>query len=140
MEKSEGKLPQPLLVVDDRTDVLQALTRFFELDFQIVLKAQSPAEAEQVLRSRQPNFLLCDYWLGENHPPSTEFLPRWRAEYPCLKRVVLMTGTKSSSIPPCSAIDDIFPKPLRLARVVEYFRAHADAMQAEGQALTSPVL
>ena len=122
MRHSENKLPYPLLVVDDRVDVLQALTRFFELEFAHVLTAQDPAAAEDILRNRSPTFLLCDYWLGEKHPPSTEFLPRWRKQFACLKRVVLMTGTKSSSVPPCSAIDDIFCKPLRLARVVEYFR------------------
>jgi hypothetical protein len=36
-----------------------------------------------------------------------------------------MTGTKSSSIPHCPAIDDIFPKPLRLSEIVEYFKRHA---------------
>ncbi len=125
MRNSEAKLPNPLLIVDDRADVLQALLRFFELDFEQVLSAQNPAEAEDIIRTKQPEFLLCDYWLGEAHPPSTEFLGRWRAEYPCLRRVVLMTGTKSSSIPPCAAVDDIFPKPLRLSKVVEYFRACA---------------
>lgn len=125
MRNSDAKLPNPLLVVDDRADVLQALLRFFELDFENVLSAQTPAAAEELLRTKQPEFLLCDYWLGESFPPSTEFLPVWRSKYPCLKRVVLMTGTKSSSIPPCPAIDDIFPKPLRLSKVVDYFRAHA---------------
>lgn len=132
MRKSEPKLPYPLLVVDDRRDVLQALIRFFELDFEHVLAAQTPAEAESLLLERQPPFLLCDYWLGEEYPPSTEFLPRWRDQFPCLKRVVLMTGTKSSSIPNCPAIDDIFPKPLRLSQVVEYFRMHAESLMTAG--------
>lgn len=125
MRKAEAKIPHPLLVVDDRMDVLQALTRFFELDFEHVYAAQSPPEAEAMLRTHQPTFLLCDYWLGEKYPPSTEFLPRWRHEFPCVKRVVLMSGTKSSSIPPCSAVDDIFGKPLRLAQLVHYFSEHA---------------
>lgn len=128
MRKSEPKLPYPLLIVDDRRDVLQALSRFFELDFEHVLSAQTPAQAEVFLAERAPPFLLCDYWLGEEFPPSTEFLPRWREQFPCLKRVVLMTGTKSSSIPACAAIDDIFPKPLRLSTVVEYFRSHAESL------------
>ena len=129
MREHEGKVPYPLLVVDDRLDVLQALTRFFELDFEHVLSAQNPKEAEELLRIRQPTFLLCDYWLGEKHPPSTEFLPRWREQFPCLKSVVLMTGTRSSSVPPCSAVDDIFTKPLRLASVVTYFKERARAFK-----------
>jgi CheY-like chemotaxis protein len=125
MEDPKKKLPYPLLIVDDRSDVIQALSRFFQLDFEHVLCAQTRTEAEALLLAWQPPFLLCDYWLGDDRAPSTEFLPRWRQEYPCLKRVVLMTGTKSSSIPPCSAIDDIFPKPLRLAQLVDYFRLHS---------------
>ena len=132
METLEGKLPHPLLIVDDRLDVLQALTRFFELDFECVLGAQSPPQAEQLLRVNQPTFLLCDYWLGESYPPSVEFIPRWRQEYPCLKRVALMTGTKSSSIPHCAAIDDIFAKPLRLSGMVDYFKGHAQTLSAAG--------
>ncbi len=125
MTNPEAKLSTPLLVVDDRSDVLQALVRYFELDFENVLAAQSPIEAEALLSRHKPHFLLCDYWLGENYPPSTDLLPGWRRDNPCLKRVVLMTGTKSSSIPPCSAVDDVFAKPLRLSKMVEYFRRFA---------------
>lgn len=128
MTESSGKSPHPLLVVDDRIDVLQALTRFFELEFEKVFGAQTVAAAEEILRTHKPTFLLCDYWLGDDCPPSTTFLPRWREEHPSLKRVVLMSGTKSSSIPPCSAVDDIFAKPLRMAEVVRYFELHGEAL------------
>jgi DNA-binding NtrC family response regulator len=124
MRQPQGKLHQSLLIVDDRTDVLHALERFFALYFEQVMTAQDPLAAEKLLRERQPDLLLCDYWLGEEFPPSTEFLPRWRKDFPSLQRIVLMTGTNSSSIPPCPAIDDIFSKPLRVAEVVEYFRSH----------------
>jgi hypothetical protein len=44
-----------------------------------------------------------------------------------------MTGTNSSSIPPCPAIDDIFAKPLRVAEVVAYFRRHLESEATEAE-------
>jgi DNA-binding NtrC family response regulator len=128
MTEPHGKLPYPLLVVDDRADVLQALTRYFELEFEHVFGAQTVSEAEEILRTHSPTFLLCDYWLGDDTPPSTTFLPRWRREYPSLKRVVLMTGTKSTSIPPCPEVDVVLTKPLRMADMVEYFELHGRSL------------
>jgi DNA-binding NtrC family response regulator len=115
------KLPQALLIVDDRDEVLRALQRYMALYFSSVFVAKTPPEAEALLAEHSPALLLCDYWLGEAYPPSTGFIPAWRKRFTSLRRVVLMSGTKSSSIPPCAEIDEVFQKPLDMKRLVEFF-------------------
>lgn len=121
LPRAELKLDQTLLVVDDRPEVLRAIERFLKLHFREVWSAQTPIQAREILQLKQPDFLLCDFWLGENYPPATALIPDWRAEFPCLRRVVLMSGTKSSSIPPCPAVDATFAKPLQMSEIVAYF-------------------
>lgn len=115
------KLPQTLLIVDDRPEVLRALERFLEVTFQTVLVAQTPPEAEAQLAEHSPDFLLCDYWLGHQYPPSTAYIPKWRKRFPSLKRVALMSGTKSTSIAPCAEVDEVFQKPLDMPRLLAFF-------------------
>lgn len=112
----------PLLVVDDRADVLDALERYFSLDFERVYSATTPELAEEIFEREHPPLLLCDYWLGPSYPPATELLLKWRERYPFLVRVVLMSGTKASAIPFCAAVDLVVPKPLHLSSLVQYFR------------------
>jgi DNA-binding NtrC family response regulator len=119
--RSEPKLDRTLLVVDDRPEVLRAIERYVRLHFRDVWSAQTPDEAERLLITHKPDFLLCDFWLGESHPPATALIPRWRSQCPSLRRVVLMSGTKSSSIPPCPEIDASFAKPLQMSDIIAYF-------------------
>lgn len=116
------KMAESLLIVDDREEVLRALERYMGLYLTHVYGAQTPDEATRIMHEQAPGFLLCDFWLGEKHPPSTSLIPQWRARFPSIKRVILMSGTKSSSIPNCEAVDVIFPKPLDLRGLVQYLR------------------
>jgi DNA-binding NtrC family response regulator len=122
------KMAQSLLIVDDREEVLRALERYMGLYLTTVLGAQTPDEAIALMDAHKPAFLLCDFWLGEKHPPSTSLIPEWRARFPFIKKVILMSGTKSSSIPACNAVDAIFPKPLDLKGLVQYLRDAAQAL------------
>jgi hypothetical protein len=109
------------LIVDDRPEVLKAVERLFALYFNPLYTALTPPAAELTLREHSPRFLLCDYWLGEDYPPSTSLIPGWRRKYPCLQRVAVMSGTNSASIPACDAVDHVFSKPLDTARVIQFF-------------------
>ena len=122
------QLPQSgsLLVVDDREDIRRAMSRFFQLYFQHVYVAASPDEAERILAEKQPTFLLCDYWLGEDFPPSTELIPKWRKLDSSLKLVALMTGTKVDAIASTKCADIVFQKPLEPMAVVEFFIGATD--------------
>jgi DNA-binding NarL/FixJ family response regulator len=113
--------PGPLLIIDDRDDVRSGLRRFFGLFFERVVVAANPAEAEEGLATAEPPFVLCDYWLGNEHPPSTELIPGWRARFPCIRVLALMTGTKAAAIQGAVSVDAIFQKPLDLYAVKEFF-------------------
>lgn len=106
--------PGPLLVVDDAAEVRQSLRRYFARYVDRVLVAGTPAEAEGALRSAPVTALLCDYWLGAEHPPATALIPGWRAAHPSVRRVVLMTGTKTSSLDGSPGVDAVFHKPFDL--------------------------
>ena len=114
------KRTEPLLIVDDRESVRTSLGRFLELYFEVVITAADPEEAEVHLRESKPKYLLADYWLGIDRPPSTDLIPGWRRLCPTLTHVVLMTGTKTSSIGRCPEVDAVFAKPLDLKRLVEF--------------------
>ncbi len=109
-----------LLVVDDRGEIREALRRFFSLTIAQVIVAGTANEAEQALRNHRPNLLLCDYYLGHDNPPATVLIARWRQDFPFLKRVAIMTGTRGSSLGPCSAVDAIFEKPLNMREVTDF--------------------
>lgn len=110
----------PLLVVDDVLEIRRSLVRYFKRTFDTVTAA-TPEETEAVLASVAPPFLLCDYWLGVEFPPSTHFIPGWRKKFPFLRRVALMTGTKTASIESRVGIDALFEKPLDLREITQFF-------------------
>lgn len=110
-----------LLIVDDREDIRRAMERYFSLYFEKVFVAATPVQAEQILRAHTPTFILCDYWLGDEFLPSTEYIPGWRKLVPTIKRVALMTGTKLAAIGSSDCVDVVFQKPLEPAHVVEFF-------------------
>ncbi len=110
----------PLLIVDDRADVLRGLKRILGLNFKVIV-ANSGATAEPLLIEHRPIFLLCDYWLGVDQPTGTELIRDWRVRFSFLTRVALMTGTRIDAITEREGIDRIFAKPLKVPQVVDWF-------------------
>jgi DNA-binding NtrC family response regulator len=110
-----------LLIVDDREDVRRAMSRYFGLHFETVHLAASPPDVERILRQFQPVYWLCDYWLGHEYLPSTEYIPGWKKLVPNLKRVALMTGTKVTALGRTDCVDAVFQKPLEPAEVLSFF-------------------
>jgi DNA-binding NtrC family response regulator len=116
----EGKHPGPLLIVDDSDDIRSALRGFMSLCFEQVVAAATPQEAEAALRAYQPRLLLCDYWLGPEHPPATDLIPGWRERYPSIERVGLITGTNTDALGSADCVDAVFQKPLDMRRVTDF--------------------
>lgn len=123
--------PGPLLIVDDRVEVRSALERFFALWFERVYAAASPNEALAMLEEHQPSVLLCDYYLGDGLPVGSELIALWRKRFPCLERVVLMTGTKVSNLGDVSCVDAVFQKPLNLRAVTPFLLGETDQVAQE---------
>jgi CheY-like chemotaxis protein len=118
--------PGPLLIVDDRVEVRSALERFFGLWFRRVYAVATASEADSILERHRPSVLLCDYYLGDDLPPGTELIAGWRKRFPCLQRVVLMTGTRVSSLGDVSCVDAVFQKPLNLRVVTPFLLGETD--------------
>lgn len=116
-----GLVEIPLLVVDDRDDVLRGLRRYLGLHFSHIHTALTPPQAEVVLESVAPPMLLCDYWLGDEYPPATVLIAEWRRRFPCVRRAALMTGTSGAALFGKDGIDAVFRKPFDLEAVVAFF-------------------
>lgn len=99
------------------------MSRFFQTCIAEVHVASTPAQAEAILNERKPPLLLCDYWLGPEHPPGTALVQRWRVEHPCVVRAALMTGTKATAIMPTPGVDRVFQKPVDLLDMRDWFVA-----------------
>lgn len=113
--------PGPFLIVDDRSEIRVSLQRLLSLSFEQVLTAGTPGEAEVILEQRRPRFLLCDYWLGDDHPPGIALLQAWRVRYTSLERVALMSGSEIAAFENCNGIDRIFEKPLDFGQLLDFF-------------------
>lgn len=104
------KQPTILLVLDDEATVCRSLRRILDRSFDEVCTAETPADAEVVLESRPVTHLLCDQLLGPGQQLGYDLATRWRASYPTIRRVVLLTGTDISGIHESTAIDCVLPK------------------------------
>lgn len=109
------------MIVDDNPLVLRALRRVTRLQFNRVLTATHPLEAERCLAQTRPPFLLCDYWLSEEHAPATALILDWRERFSCLRRVALMSGTYHATLENCPGVDAFFQKPLEPSVVRDFF-------------------
>ncbi|MEQ9324221.1 MAG: hypothetical protein RIF41_33975 [Polyangiaceae bacterium] len=114
--------PGPLLIVDDRADVLRTLGPLFELWFGTVLLASTPVQAAEHVRVASPPFLLCDHDLGPGVPNGCEVVRWLRASFPCLQRVALMTGGSAVSLASdWGGADFVFAKPFDAQTVRRFF-------------------
>jgi acetyl esterase len=101
-----------LLIVDDRADVARAFRRYLSRSFAVVLVAATPVAAEALLRASPPvTHLVCDYWLGDAWPVGTELVPRWRREFPSIRRAVPLSGSHVRGIAPVPGVDAVLEKP-----------------------------
>jgi len=110
-----------LLILDDREDVRVGLERLFGLFFEEVFVAATPADADELLAEHRMPYLLCDYWLGPEHPPGSEVIRKLRKRHDCLTKVALMTGSKVSALTDTEGADIVFAKPLDAKKVRTFF-------------------
>ena len=114
--------PGPLLIVDDRADLLRVFGSLFEGSFGNVLLAPTPLNAIEHIRAASPPFMLCDHDLGAGVPNGCEVVRWLRTVYPCLRRVALMTG--GSGVPLVAdwgGADIVFAKPFDVQAVHRFF-------------------
>jgi len=104
------KARRTLLVVDDDPQIQRLLVRCLARDFDEILVAGTPAEAERLLVSHAVTHVVTDYDLGAGHPRGTALVEGWRCRYRSIELAVLLTGSLPSraKIPP--AVDRCFTK------------------------------
>ena len=112
-----------LLVVDDESSVCRALKRLLRDKADEIISAETPADAETILRSKQVTHVICDHLLGPGQPLGIDVASGWKREYPSVQRIALLTGTNLSNLAKPDGIDHLLPKttdPVKLAQLMGF--------------------
>jgi CheY-like chemotaxis protein len=99
-----------LLVVDDESTVCRVVRRLMRDKFDEIATAETPADAEIVLSSRAVTHVICDHVLGPGQPHGLELAGRWKATYPSIRTVVVLTGANVSNLETPPGVDLVLPK------------------------------
>ena len=78
------------------------MKRILSHEFDTVLTAGTPDEAEEIFEENDVTQIISDYDLGPEYPNGIELIVDWRKRYPSIRRVLLLTGTHlaDADIPP----------------------------------------
>lgn len=98
----------------------RALARYLGRHFTAVAVVSDPASAEELLRAGGVTDLVCGQRFGDETTPGTEWVTRWRAAFPSLRRVVLATAEAVAASP---GVDAVFEKPLDPAALLRFLLA-----------------
>ena len=110
-----GQEKTTLLVVDDESAVCRVMRRMLRGKFGEILTAETPADAEAVLASRQVTHVVCDQCLGPGQPEGLAVAAGWRASYPSIRKLVILTGADVKNLAALPGIDLVLPKTTDLA-------------------------
>ncbi len=107
-----------LLIVDDESSVLRAVSRMLAKYADEILTADSHIEAEAVLESHEITHILCDHWFGRGLPLGIDLAAKWKRLYPRLKKVVVLTGVDIEGLSPCPLVDAVLPKTTETQKLI----------------------
>jgi len=110
-----------LLVVDDESAVCRAVRRLLRDKFDEIVTVETPADADAVLASRPVTHVVCDQCLGPGQPEGLAIASAWRAAYPSIRRLIILTGANVKSLTAPPGVDLVLPKtidPVDLAKVL----------------------
>jgi CheY-like chemotaxis protein len=99
-----------LLVVDDEPELAAMFRRFLKREFDEILDARGPADAEEILRSHPVTHLVVD-----GHLPGAvsgqDLVQQWRRQQPAVRFAALFSGSTSLRGAVLPGIDGVFIKP-----------------------------
>jgi CheY-like chemotaxis protein len=110
-----------LLVVDDESAVGRVLRRLLRERFDEIVAVETPADAEAVLASRPVTHVVCDHCLGAGQPEGLTVASAWRAAYPSIRRLIILTGADVKNLTALPGVDLVLPKttdPADLAKML----------------------
>jgi CheY-like chemotaxis protein len=110
-----------LLVVDDESAVCRAMRRMLRGKFDEIVTVETPADAEVVLATRQVTHIVCDQCLGPGQPEGLAIASGWRAAYPSIRKLVILTGANVKNLAALPGVDLVLPKtidPVDLAAIL----------------------
>jgi DNA-binding NtrC family response regulator len=111
-----------LLIVDDEASVCRALSRILKTKASEIITVQNLSDAELVLDTRDVTHILCDHLLGPGQPRGLDTAIHWKAEYPTIDKIIILTGTDAAFNATPDGIDYVLPKttdPLHLAEFLQ---------------------
>ena len=114
--------PTTLLIIDDEASVCRALGRILREKADEIVTAQSIADAELIMDTRDVTHILCDHLLGPGQPRGLDTAIHWKSEYPDIEKIIILTGTDAAFDAPPDGIDHVLPKttdPLKLAEYLD---------------------
>lgn len=87
-----------LLVVEDDPQVRRMMVRLFSHHFSSVYSTDSLRAAEEVLENQMVTHIILDYHLGIDIESGTALVSSWRRRYKAIHRVMLLTGSRISTL------------------------------------------
>jgi CheY-like chemotaxis protein len=99
-----------LLVVDDESAVCRALRRLLKGRFDAIIAVETPADAEAVLAAQRVTHVLCDQCLGPGQPEGLAIASGWRATYPSIRKMIILTGANVKNLAALPGVDLVLPK------------------------------
>jgi len=99
-----------LLIVDDESSVCRVVRRVLKGRFDEIVAAETPADAKTVLSSREVTHVICDHMLGPGCPRGLELASGWKAAFPSVRKIIVLTGADLASLGVPAGIDFVLPK------------------------------
>jgi len=99
-----------LMILDDESAVCRALKRTLRNRVDEIVSAENAHDAMTILESTPVTHVLCDHLLGPGQPRGMELVTDWKARFPNLKKIIILTGSAESRATPASGVDLVLPK------------------------------
>lgn len=88
-----------LLVLDDEPSIVRLIIRSLKNEFSRILYAETPHQAEEILKNNYITHLVCDSNLGANQPTGAELIHNWHKKFCTIKKAILFTGMDIDTVP-----------------------------------------
>jgi hypothetical protein len=107
---STSNVSRVLLVVDDEPELAPMFHRFLKNDFETILDAISPSDADRALASYPVTHLVVDATFNDGISGS-DWIEKWRLGFPSIRFAAVFTGMSERIRFVAPGVDGVFIKP-----------------------------